>query len=185
MILSLVANDKAPKPTRDWVASQLDLWNVAITRARAHLVTVGAQSFWSQQPGVPAQLAKSSPRLPPEAWPTAVPPLQGMAGGDRLMDQLHDQLIQAGHGDLERNALLDGYRCDFVFGGPDEPAAVILDRGARDGHDAARHMRLMLTRCRLLADVAGDDRSNGTVARGIRVPAWRVLAGAGIPQDGA
>jgi hypothetical protein len=185
MVLSLVANGKAPLPTVDWVASQLNLWNVAVTRARSHLVTVGAHGFWSQQPGIPAQLAKRSPCLPPAAWPTAVAPLDGVTAGDPLTDNLHDQLIQAGHADLERDALLDGYRCDFMFGGPDEPAAVILDRGARDGGDAARHMRLMLTRCRLLSGVAGSDGRDGTVARGLRIPAWRVLARDGIPQPPA
>jgi RecA/RadA recombinase len=181
MVLSLVATSKAPEWTIHWVASQMNLWNVAVTRARSHLVTVGARSFWSQQPGVPAQLAKSSPLLPPDAWPAAAEPLNGVVAGDPLVDQLHDRLVEAGHADLERHALLDGYRCDFVLGPPGRTAAVLVDRGPREGDDAARHMRLMLARRRLLADVAGGDRSNGAVARGVRVPAWRILSGDGVP----
>lgn len=172
LVLSLVVTDGAPRATIHWVAAQTNLWNVAITRARSHLITIGDHVFWARRAGLPSALASASESPRPPAS-DAVP-----SERDSLADLLHDRLIDAGRTVLERDAVLDGHRCDFVVRGTDGRVAIMLDPAHRDDEDAARHLRLMLTRTRLLA---GLGASPEPVAQALRVPAWRVLSGESIP----
>ncbi|MDQ0939811.1 AAA domain-containing protein [Streptomyces sp. V1I1] len=58
MVLSPVATGNTPPRTTHWVASQVNLWNVAVTRAKSQLITVGSHAFWQGQAGLPALLAE-------------------------------------------------------------------------------------------------------------------------------
>ena len=46
-----------------WLESARNLWNVAISRARAHLIVVGDKPFWERRDGVGADLAAATPSL--------------------------------------------------------------------------------------------------------------------------
>lgn len=63
MVLSPVAAHNTPSRTTHWVASQVNLWNVAATRAKSQLITVGSRAFWQDQGGLPALLAGRSAPL--------------------------------------------------------------------------------------------------------------------------
>ncbi|MFE2551758.1 DEAD/DEAH box helicase [Streptomyces sp. NPDC059355] len=60
MVLSPVATGNTPPRTTHWVAGQVNLWNVAVTRAKSQLITVGSHAFWQEQAGLPALLAERS-----------------------------------------------------------------------------------------------------------------------------
>ncbi|MEW2704958.1 C-terminal helicase domain-containing protein [Streptomyces koyangensis] len=60
IVLSPVATENTPSTTTHWAASQVNLWNVAVTRAKSQLTTVGSRPFWQRQAGLPAVLAERS-----------------------------------------------------------------------------------------------------------------------------
>jgi hypothetical protein len=57
MVISAVGANGITNRTRNWLANQANLWNVAITRAKALLVIVGDQSWWTAQHGMLARIA--------------------------------------------------------------------------------------------------------------------------------
>jgi hypothetical protein len=68
--------------------------------------------------------------------------------------------------EFQRDAVRDGYSCDFLLDPSSEPVALLMDYG-RGEKDPARHIRLQLELC---------DRLAGTgVHRVSRVPAWRAF----------
>lgn len=166
IVLSLVGGPGMHKRSLSWLDRSASLWNVAITRARAHLVIVGDRDFWRSRTGILGDLARgaAADRSSLDPWGT---------GSDVAADTLHRILERRVPNAFERDAAIDGYACDFRIGSRargDDPAdslAVILDRGA-NGTEPARHLRLQLERCELLrrAGMAGAER----------VPAWRALA---------
>lgn len=63
MVLSPVAAPDTRPRTTHWVASQANLWNVAVTQAKSQLITVSGLAFWQEQSGLPALLAARSAPL--------------------------------------------------------------------------------------------------------------------------
>ncbi|MFE3449843.1 AAA domain-containing protein [Nonomuraea sp. NPDC059194] len=151
IVLSLVASDSMSKNAVMWLNRQLNLWNVAITRARAHLVVLGDRSFWSRQGGVAAELLASS---------------DGAAdvSPDPMALKLYGHLTEHACPDVELNVRLDGYLADAVC--RDGTLAVLLDRGAPDD-DLAKHLRVQCIRTRLLASPSANRES-------VRLAAWRL-----------
>jgi Mrp family chromosome partitioning ATPase len=166
MVLSLVGGHGMYDSTVSWLERSANLWNVAITRARAHLVLVGHRDFWRRRAGVVGDLARDTTG----DRDSLRPPDDGL---DTTGDALHRCLDQRFPDAFDRHATLDGYSCDFRInlsgngGGPAGSVAIILDRGA-DRMDVARHLRLQFERCELL-------RRAGMSAVA-RVPAWQVHA---------
>ncbi|MFJ6379288.1 AAA domain-containing protein [Kitasatospora sp. NPDC092039] len=197
MVLTLVATENAPQSTVHWVAGQVNLWNVAITRAKSQLVTVGHHAFWQQHPGLPAQLANrstlvtvgrtagSATRLTDVPRPPATASVTRTDLADRLQAHLGDHGVHA----LERSAVVGGHAVDFVLTmhnvatGDEENVAVLIDEGPSEGEDPSRHRRLMHVRCDLLVGLPSGGRGAKTaaVARAVRVPAWRITAEAAVP----
>lgn len=185
MLLSPVATSNTPTRTAHWVASQVNLWNVAITRAKSQLITVGDHRSWQQQVGLPHLLASRSalwnrPRTvgahdtvprEHERWPNP-------RHGD-LTDVVQGLLASRGVVELERDTSVGGHWVDLLFTGPDGNTAVLVDSGPLSDRDPARHLRLMHQRSDLLVGLPSGGRGAkaGTVQRVIRVPAWRILAG--------
>ena len=60
MVLSIVGGREMPESGLRWLQREPNLWNVAITRARSHLIVVGDLDFWRGRPGVVGH----SPTLP-------------------------------------------------------------------------------------------------------------------------
>jgi hypothetical protein len=148
-----------------WLERNANLWNVAITRARAHLVVVGDRDFWCGRSGVVGDLERETAGDFEVLGPPNDEP-------DPTGDALHRMLEQRFPAGLERDATLEGYSCDFRScvqgrGGCADSMAIILDRGP-DGVDPARYLRLQFERC---------ERLRGIGASAVyRVPAWQVHA---------
>lgn len=182
MVLSPVATGNTPPRTTHWVASQVNLWNVAITRAKSQLITVGSHAFWQDRTGMPALLAQRSSVL--NAWTAAEQgPARGAEFTSRLReeaaDRLQDHLRRRGHTDLERAAMIGGHVVDLLVTVNGENTAVIVDTGPEHGWDPARHLRLAQARGDLLTGLpsGGAGAKPGPVVRTVRVPIWRLLAG--------
>ncbi|WSP75439.1 AAA domain-containing protein [Streptomyces sp. NBC_01236] len=185
MILSPVATANTPQRTAHWVASQVNLWNVAITRAKSQLITVGNHVYWRQQTGLPHLLSSRS-----LVWdrtqttgvqPTPVP--QPRLRQDRrrrdLTDTVQQFLASRGVVELERDALVGGQRIDLLFTASEGNTAVVVDTGPGPDRDPARHLRLVHERAGLLVGLPSGGRGAkaGPVERVVRIPAWRILAG--------
>jgi len=165
MVLSIVGGRDMPDSGLRWLQRQANLWNVAITRARSHLIVVGDLDFWRGRPGVVgerADLAQGDAATPlPRVSPSTV------EGVRRAGDMLHRQLEETRPPvNYRRDVVRDGYWCDFLLEPSTDPVALLLDHGYGD-LDPARHLRLQLER---------RDRLAGTgVCHAIRIPAWRAL----------
>ncbi|RDI22881.1 caspase, EACC1-associated type [Lentzea flaviverrucosa] len=131
IVLSLVAADGMRQGSIAWLERQLFLWNVAITRARSHLIVVGDRSLWSERGGTAGALMSA-----------ATGPVPDLTGDD--VDPLVLRLKQA-RPDAQLSVPTLGYVADAVVGtGP-----LLLDRGAGTS-EPVRHLRLTLARTALL-----------------------------------
>ncbi|MFD8752905.1 AAA domain-containing protein [Kitasatospora sp. NPDC059577] len=196
MVLTLVATDNAPQNTIHWVASQMNLWNVAVTRAKSQLITVGHRAFWQQHAGLPAELASRSVPIDLDRTTRPTPlnhvpvlPTTMSAARTDLADRIHAHLADHGIHAVERSTLVGGTTVDFVVttrdpvSGDDENVVLVIDEGPRDDEGPGRHLRLAQARCDLLVGLpsGGVGAKSAPVARSIRIPAWRILAGTGVP----
>ncbi|MEV8030836.1 AAA domain-containing protein [Streptomyces sp. NPDC086182] len=182
MVLSPVAAHNTPPRTTHWVASQVNLWNVAVTRAKSQLITVGSRAFWQDQSGLPALLAaRSVPLGAGDDGTTAEAGTPGPVTEARadLADRLQRYLAGRGITDLERAVLVGGHPVDLLFTDVGENTAVLIDPGPGPGADPARHLRLTHARGDLLTGLpsGGHGAKPCPVSRTVRVPAWRILAG--------
>ncbi|MEZ3181252.1 caspase family protein [Streptomyces pimonensis] len=182
MVLSPVAASNTPPRTTHWVASQVNLWNVAVTRAKSQLITVGDLAFWQGQSGLPALLAARS--TPLGAGDDGAPAEAGAPGPaaearEDLADRLQRYLTGRGITDLERALQVGGRPVDLLFTDAGENTAVLIDPGPEPGTDPARHLRLLHARGDLLTGLpsGGHGAKPCPVSRTVRVPAWRILAG--------
>lgn len=161
ILLSLVAGARMRPSAVSWLSREVNLWNVAITRARSHLIVFGDRDFWSVREGMPRALLDAA-----EAK-TAVSSFDANSGrqdefvGDRLQLLLANGISGAL---LDRNVTADGYPYDFDVRRGTGAAQVRLDHGASAEMEDARHLRLALTHAALLPN-------------GVRLPAWHVWAG--------
>jgi hypothetical protein len=182
MVLSPVAAHNTPPRTTHWVASQVNLWNVAVTRAKSQLITVGGRAFWQDQSGLPALLAAhSAPLAAGDDGTTAEAGMPGRVTEARedLADRLQRYLADQGITDLERGVVVGDHPVDLLFTDAGENTAVLIDPGPRPGHDPARHLRQTHARGDLLTGLpsGGHGAKPRPVSRTLRVPAWRILAG--------
>lgn len=159
MVFSLVAGEGMSPNAISWVDSQLNLWNVAITRARTHLIVIGDADLWRKRGGVAATLLDAAGAENSERRPNK---------NDDLLKRLYESLSQQRGADIVLGGRVNGHRADaVVLNGEDGRTAVLLDRGPDDEVDAARHLRLMLHRRSLL-----DNSENRGTA--VRHPAWKL-----------
>ncbi|WP_257004998.1 DEAD/DEAH box helicase [Streptomyces sp. Tue6028] len=182
MVLSPVATGNTPPRTTHWVASQVNLWNVAVTRAKSQLITVGSHAFWTGQVGLPALLAERSAVLRAGADTGHDTAFSAMTTTDfraELGDRLQEYLSRRGVTDLERTAAIGGHTVDLLFTQNGANTAVLIDSGPEHGEDPARHLRLTHARGDLLTGLpcGGSGAKPGPVEQTLRLPAWRVLAG--------
>ncbi|GAA0475747.1 caspase, EACC1-associated type [Streptomyces olivaceiscleroticus] len=182
MVLSPVATGNTPPRTTHWVASQVNLWNVAVTRAKSQLITVGSHSFWTGQVGLPALLAERSAVLRAEVGTEHAAVLEAKTPtGFRaeVGDRLQEYLGQRGITDLERAAVIGGHTVDLLFTENGTNTAVLIDLGPEHGQEPDRHLRLVHARGDLLKGLpsGGAGAKRGPVERALRVPAWKIVAG--------
>lgn len=187
MLLSPVAADNTPLRTIHWVSNQVNLWNVAVTRAKSQLITVGSHAFWQDQAGLPALLARRSALLQAGAHEdphTSAGAMPGKAdpSRDELADRLQQYLGTRGITDMERSAMVGGHTVDLLFTVDGGNTAVLIDQGPSPDQDPARHLRLTHARGDLLTGLPSGGRGAKPcpVKRTVRVPAWRILSGEGV-----
>ncbi|MEC3915833.1 caspase, EACC1-associated type [Nocardia sp. CDC160] len=158
MLFSLVATRTMAIRSIDWIDKQLNLWNVAITRARCHLLVIGDPGVWENRRVTRALITAG-------AGEAAV----ASGRGDELLTRLYRaERVQPGAATVQLAAPVLGHRADIRIDWNDESVtALLLDRGSAPGVDPARHVRMMLRRCELLNDLA--DRTDAR-----RVPAWEL-----------
>ncbi|MET8828458.1 AAA domain-containing protein [Streptomyces sp. NPDC004610] len=182
MVLSPVATDNTPPRTAHWVAGQVNLWNVAVTRAKSQLITVGGHGFWQGRSGLPALLAdRSVPLGTPGGADIPPPPERGAVSAFRegLADSLQQHLTERGITDLERATTVGGHPVDLLFTEAGQNTAVLIDPGPSPTTDPARHLRLTHARADLLTGLpsGGYGAKVCPVGRTVRVPAWRISGG--------
>ncbi|MFC9746693.1 caspase, EACC1-associated type [Streptomyces niveus] len=160
MVFSLVAAEGMHSGAVEWISGQLNLWNVAITRARGHLIVVGDKELWRKRGGVGTALLEAADR-------NGV----SLGGGDDdvLLRRLYRILSLAKEATVTLGETVHGHPVDALVGGTSATTsrAVLLDRGIEEGSDAARHLRLMLHRRNLLGSEDGK-------VEAVRWPAWRL-----------
>jgi hypothetical protein len=158
IVVSPTAAEGVRKRTGQWADSQQNLWNVAITRARARLYIVGDKGYWAARGGVLGDLATASGHVG--------------GGGDRneARSLLFTALMDAG-ARPRRGERVDGYACDLTAAARDGQVGVVIDGAGLDDPNAGpagRVLQRALDRAALLERVTGT--------RVVRVPAWRCLA---------
>ncbi|MEQ4725823.1 AAA domain-containing protein [Nonomuraea sp. B19D2] len=159
MVFSLVAGEGMHPGAISWVDRQLNLWNVAITRARTHLIVVGDRGLWGKRGSVATTLL--------EAADAAIPHSRE-EDSDKLLKRLYQELSKRPRTNVTLGESINGHPADAILRNSEgAPTAVLLDPGPDDDSDAARHIRLMLHRRNLMD---GADRE-GTA---IRYPAWKL-----------
>ncbi|MFJ9020223.1 hypothetical protein ACIRPU_09595 [Streptomyces sp. NPDC102259] len=161
ILLSLVAGARMRPSAVNWLCREVNLWNVAITRARSHLIVFGDRDFWSARSGMPHALLDAAEAKASLLSPAADPGQQHELVGVRLQLLLTDEIPGVL---LDRNVTTDGYACDFDVRRGTGAAQVRLDHGAPADVEVARHLRLALSHAALLPN-------------GVRLPAWHVWAG--------
>ncbi|MFI8930301.1 AAA domain-containing protein [Streptomyces sp. NPDC053474] len=160
ILLSLVAGAKMRPSAVNWLCREVNLWNVAITRACSHLIVFGDRDFWSVRAGMPHALLDVAEV---KSAPTPFDVNSGQQDelvGDRLQLMLADSISGVL---LDRNVTVDGYPYDFDVRRGTHATQVRLDHGASSDMDEARHLRLALSQAALLPN-------------GVRMPAWHVWA---------
>ncbi|MFI0466583.1 AAA domain-containing protein [Saccharopolyspora sp. 5N102] len=160
IVFSLVAGAGMANRSVQWLKGQLNLWNVAITRARAHLLVVGDREFWRRTGGIGGVLVDAADQqADDDDAETALDP---------LLLRLHARLGHSAGTEVRIHPAFDGYLADALVRDHGTSTAVLLDRGlGTDSMAAARHLRLQFERQRLLVGDVEDRRS-------IRVPAWQL-----------
>lgn len=166
MVFSLVAGKDMRSKTKSWLSGSLNLWNVAITRARSHLVVVGDRDLWLKEGGIGYVLVNAAE----ESFEDRSAEVDDL---DPLLMRLDKQLDISSDIQVELLKTLDGYCVDAVVVDGAHTTAVLLDRGYGDTAPA-RHLRLQYERHRLLAEADGTRRT-------VRIPAWRLFDDQGNP----
>ncbi|MFL6076956.1 MAG: caspase, EACC1-associated type [Mycobacteriales bacterium] len=155
IVFGLVAGSGMREGSVAWLEAQRNLWNVAVSRARAHLVIVGDDTYWAAQRSVGADLV------------AAVNGTVGQQpGGDVLTQRLYERLSQRHGSTVELATPINGHLADATVRRDGTSTAVLLDRAAPAAtDDPARHLRLQYQKAALLHDPKG--------ARNVvRLPAW-------------
>ncbi|EST37419.1 hypothetical protein N566_13145 [Streptomycetaceae bacterium MP113-05] len=160
ILLSLVAGPRMRSSAVGWLCREVNLWNVAITRARSHLIVFGDRDFWSDRPGMPHALLDAAENKAVQAHPGTETGHRHEVVGDRLQRLLTDEIPAVR---LDRDVVADGYPYDFDVCRGMSVAQVQLDHGASADMEEARHLRLALSHAALLPN-------------GVRLPAWHVWA---------
>nr|WP_242687736.1 MULTISPECIES: AAA domain-containing protein [unclassified Actinopolyspora] len=160
IVFSLVAGPGMRPGTLRWLNSQRNLWNVAISRARSHLIVVGDRDEWRAQGGIGgriAEIAEGADERSDEVDPT----------DDQLLMRLYTLLDSAGSVECSLAEKVRGHHTDVLVRDGSGTTAVLLDRGY-DGMPPGRHMRLQYERRRLLNEPGGEQTA-------LRIPGWRVF----------
>ncbi|MGW3473301.1 caspase, EACC1-associated type [Saccharopolyspora sp. NPDC000995] len=159
MVFSLVAGEGMQQSAISWVDRQINLWNVAITRARSHLIVVGSADLWRRRGGTGSELLRAA---------QAADRSENGAGQDpdALVQQFYDLVADMPHLAVKLGVKVNGHPADAVLKrGNGIAIPVLIDGSVSDDSEAARHLHLTLRRRALLSSLQNDERA-------VRLPAW-------------
>lgn len=160
IVISLVATSTMSAWTVKWLTNNRNLWNVAITRAKSHLVFIGDKEFWVNQGGVPADLEAAVRGHTSTDAETDDPELRRLYGRLSAMSSGRSKLMED----------VDGYTADAVTVDGDRPVAIVFDRGHHDGVEPGQHLRVQHAKLELL------EGSSEATSSPVRVPAWTLYS---------
>lgn len=108
-----------------WVERQLNLWNVAITRARSHLIVVGDATYWRPRKSIATDLLAAAD----ETVQT-----RGDVAPTELLKRLYQELSKEPDSSVTLGQRVNGHPVDAIVQKPGgRPTAVLLDPGPEDG----------------------------------------------------
>jgi hypothetical protein len=157
IVVSPAAATGVGRTTGDWARRQQNLWNVAVTRARARLYIVGDRAYWTGKDGALADYARE--------------PVEG--AGDEVGGEARQRLFEALHriGARPRaGERAGGYGCDLVFHTGGGERALLIDGAGVADPVVTAHGRVLeraLDGAALFTEVSGVTT--------VRVPLWRCL----------
>lgn len=160
IIFSLVATESMSGGGLRFFDRDENLWNVAITRAKAHLLIIGDRSFWQQHGALGGKLMDRIDAIGglESTWPH----------GSELRDLLYARLALLDLKELELGVPANGAVLDARFVGADGgPTGLLLDAGAKGDESPGGHLRRQLVR----VDIATP--TDGTLPVR-RLSAWRL-----------
>lgn len=162
MVISMTASPTMCSATLRWLGRERNLWNVAITRARSHLVLVGNREVWRRLGPIGPVLVAAAEQTRSGAGSRIA------ADGDDLAVELFDWLTTAHpHGRVTLAEVLCGYRVDAVVRDGRLGRPILLDRGFAADMPPCRHLRRQFELTRLITSDGGTEA--------IRLPAWRLF----------
>jgi hypothetical protein len=158
IVISLVAGPQMPSATLRCLGGERRLWNVAITRARSHLVLVGNRELWLRLGPIGSALVEASSVREQHRC------------GDRgdLDAELLDWLSAAHpRGRVSLSETVCGHRVDAVVYDGRLDLPVVLDRGHGADLPPSEHLRRQFELTRLITSDSGLEAT--------RLPAWRLF----------
>jgi hypothetical protein len=162
IIFSLVATESMTPDGRGFFDRDENLWNVAITRARAMMLVIGDRAFWERHGALGGKLAARIDSVLEQTsrWRYS----------DDIRDLLYDRLIGIGAKELELGVPAGGYSLDarLTLDGAGF-AGLILDIGDEARPTAGRLLRQQIRR----AELIGAADTQLTVRR---LPGWLLYA---------
>jgi len=160
ILFSLVATASMSNGGLRFFDRDENLWNVAITRAKAHLLIIGDRSFWQHHGALGGKLIDRIDAIGEleSTWPH----------GSELRDLLYARLASLDLKELELSVPVNGAILDARFVGADGGhTGLLLDPGAKEDELPGGHLRRKLVR----VDIATPPDDTLSVRR---LPAWRL-----------
>jgi hypothetical protein len=160
IVFSLVATDSMSSGGLRFFDRDENLWNVAITRAKAHLLIIGDRRYWQRHGALGGKLMDRIDAIGEldATWPHTT----------ELRDLLYARLASLNLKELELSVPGNGVVLDARFVGADgRYVGVLLDPGAQEDEPPGGHLRRQLIR----VDIATPFDATLSVRR---LPAWRL-----------
>jgi len=148
IIFSLVATESISGGGLRFFDRDENLWNVAITRAKAHLLIIGDRSFWQQHGALGGKLMDRIDAIGglESTWPH----------GSELRDLLYARLALLDLKELELSVPTNDAVLDARFVGADGgPTGLLLDAGAKGNESPGGHLRRQLVRVGIATPIDG------------------------------
>jgi hypothetical protein len=163
MIFSLVATESMAPGGRGFFDRDENLWNVAITRAKAMMLVIGDRAFWERHGALGGRLAARIDAVLEQAshW----------RHSDDVRDLIYDRLTRIGAEDLQLGVCAAGFALDarLSLDGA-APVGLILDLGDAERPDAGRILRQQVRKADLIA------AADAEFAAVRRLPGWLLHA---------
>ncbi len=163
IVFSPVLAEGIAETSASWLSGTPNLFNVAITRARSHLLIVGSLRYCRASDGALGELARyvHESRTADRVSAMGARGRLDSLAEERLFEALTDRGVVS-----EPKVRVGGYACDFLVEGQD--TAINLECDGFQHRSSSGRLRRQ--------DLARDRLVEGLGMRVLRVPAWRCLS---------